>query len=154
VTPPSPGDLEDRAGQSGLEDQAGPGGFPGRLRAICLALPEVTERPSHGAPTWFVRDKSAFVTLWADGHHDHHFPHLWCAAPPGGQAELVASGADRFFRPPYVGGRGWIGVRLDAAGVSWPEIAELCEDAYRVIAPRRLVAELDQRAGRLPPKNV
>jgi hypothetical protein len=52
-----------------------------RLRVIGLALPEVTERPSHGAPTWFVRDKASFVTLWADGHHDNQFPHLWCAAP-------------------------------------------------------------------------
>ncbi len=118
-----------------------------RLRAICLALPEVTERPSHGAPTWFVRDKRAFVTLWADGHHDDAFPHLWCAAPPGAQAELTASEPGRFFRPPYVGGRGWIGVRLDVAGTDWQETAELVEDAYRVIAPPRLVAVLDQRAG-------
>ena len=72
-----------------------------RLRVICLALPEVTERPSHGAPT-----------------------------------------SDRFFRPPYVGGRGWIGVRLDR-DVDWAEIAELCQDAYRVIAPARLAARLD-----------
>ncbi len=114
-----------------------------RLRAICLALPEVTERPSHGAPTWFVRDKSSFETLWADGHHDHQFPHLWCAAPPGAQQELVASAPERFFRPPYVGGRGWIGVRLDG-GTDWAEIAELCQDADRVIAPARLVAQLDR----------
>ena len=117
-----------------------------RLRAICLTLPEVTERPSHGAPTWFVRGKSAFVTLWADGHHDHDFPHLWCAAPLGAQAALTGSDPGRFFRPPYVGGRGWIGVRLDVPGTSWQEIAELCEDAYRVVAPARLVAELDRRA--------
>jgi hypothetical protein len=117
-----------------------------RLRAICLALPEVTERPSHGAPTWFVRDKSAFVTLWRDGHHDHDFPHLWCAAAPGEQAALTGSDPELFFRPPYVGGRGWIGVRLDLPGTSWQEIAELCEDAYRVVAPTRLVAELDRRA--------
>jgi uncharacterized protein YdhG (YjbR/CyaY superfamily) len=71
----------------------------GRVRAICLPLPEVTERLSHGAPTWFVRDKSAFVTLWARGHHDHDFPHLWCAGPPGAQQELVAAEPDRFFRP-------------------------------------------------------
>ena len=116
-----------------------------RLRAICLTLPEVTERPSHGAPTWFVRDKSAFVTLWADGHHDHDFPHLWCAAPFGAQAALTGSDPGLFFRPPYVGGRGWIGVRLDVPGTSWQEIAELCEDAYRVVAPARLVAELDRR---------
>ena len=88
----------------------------GEVRAICLALPEVTERPSHGAPTWFVRDKKAFVTLWAHGHHADDFPHLWCAGLPGAQHELVTSGPGRFFRPPYVGGRGWIGVRLDGEG--------------------------------------
>jgi hypothetical protein len=113
-----------------------------RIRAICLALPEVTERPSHGAPTWFVRGKSSFVTLWADGHHDNHFPHLWCAAAPGVQQELVAAEPLKFFRPPYVGGRGWIGVRLDG-DLDWTELAELCQDAYRAIAPARLTAQLD-----------
>ena len=113
-----------------------------RVRAICAALPEVTERPSHGAPTWFLRDKKAFVTLWAQGHHDHDFPHLWCAGPPGAQHELTASEPGRFFRPPYVGGRGWIGVRLDR-GTDWAEIAELCRDAYRAVAPARLAALLD-----------
>jgi hypothetical protein len=117
-------------------------GLASRLRAICLPFPEVTERLSHGAPTWFVRDKSSFVTLWADGHHDQHFPHLWCAAPPGAQAELAAAEPERFFRPPYVGGRGWIGVRLDR-DIDWSEIAEICRDAYRVIAPARLAARLD-----------
>ena len=116
-----------------------------RLRVICLALPEVTERPSHSAPTWFVRGKSSFVTLWAEGHHDNQFPHLWCAAPPGAQQELTASDPERFFRPPYVGGRGWIGVRLDR-DPDWTEIAELCQDAYRVIAPARL-AKLKAPAG-------
>ena len=114
----------------------------GQVRAICLALPEVTERLSHGAPTWFVRDKKAFVTLWAHGHHDNEFPHLWCAGLQGAQLELTASKPSRFFRPPYVGGRGWIGVRLDR-NVSWPEIAELCQDAYRAVAPARLVSLLD-----------
>ena len=117
-------------------------GLAERLRAICLALPEVTERLSHGAPTWFVRDKSAFVTLWVHGHHANEFPHLCCAAPPGAQQELTAAEPARFFRPPYVGGRGWIGVRLDGE-VDWAEIAELCQDAYRVIAPARLAARLD-----------
>ena len=114
----------------------------GRVRTICLALPEVTERLSHGAPTWFVRGKSAFVTLWAHGHHDNDFPHLWCAGPPGAQQELVAAQPGRFFRPPYVGGRGWIGVRLDR-GLDWAEISELCHDAYRATAPARLSAILD-----------
>ena len=113
-----------------------------RLRSICIGLPEVTERLSHGTPTWFVRGKSSFVTLWADGHHEHQFPHLWCAAPPGAQAELTASAPGRFFRPPYVGGRGWIGGRLDR-DPDWAEIAELCPDAYRTIAPARLIAQLD-----------
>jgi hypothetical protein len=106
-----------------------------RMRAICLVLPEVTERPSHGAPTWFVNDKRAFVTLWADGHHDNHFPHLWCANALEGQQELLAADPVRFFRPPYVGHRGWVGVRLDA-DPDWTEIAELCRDAYRLIARR------------------
>ena len=112
-----------------------------RLREICLAFPEVTERPSHGAPTWFVRNKT-FATYWADGHHDHHFPHLWCAAPPGAQQELIAANPERFFRPPYVGHRGWLGVRLDR-DPDWSELAELCEDAYREIAPKRLQIRLD-----------
>jgi hypothetical protein len=112
------------------------------LRAICMAFPEVTERLSHGAPTWFVRDKKVFVTFWNHGHHDVEFPHLWCAAAPGVQQELVAGEPARFFRPPYVGHRGWLGVRLDT-GIGWDEIAELCQDAYRVIAPPTLLRRLD-----------
>jgi hypothetical protein len=114
-----------------------------RIRAICLALPEVSERPSHGSPAFFV--KKQFVMLWADGHHEDHFPHMWCAAPPGAQEALVASEPERFFRPPYVGGRGWIGVRLDGR-VDWDEMAAVCEDAYRVVAPKKLVALLDRRS--------
>jgi hypothetical protein len=122
------------------------GGMLDRFRRICLAFPEVSERPSHGAPTWFVRDKRAFVTLWQHGHHDNEFPHLWCAAPPGAQQELVAAAPDRFFRPPYVGHRGWLGVRLDVP-LDWDELAELCQDAYRTVAPTRLVAQLDAKDG-------
>ena len=113
----------------------------GRVRAICLVLPEVTERLSHGAPTWFVSGRKAFVTLWAQGHHGNGFPHLWCAGPPGAQQELTASEPARYFRPPYVGTRGWIGVRLDG-DPNWTEIAELCQDAYRAVAPARLAARL------------
>ena len=80
--------------------------------------------------------------LWEHGHHDHDFPHLWCAAPPGAQADLVKAAPERFFRPPYVGSRGWLGVRLDGK-VDWAEVTALCEDAYRTVAPRRLVARLD-----------
>jgi hypothetical protein len=116
------------------------------VRGICMAFPEVTERPSHGAPTWFVRDKKVFVTFWHDGHHDHDFPHLWCAAAPGVQAELIAASPATYFRPPYVGHRGWLGVRLDA-GIGWDEVAELCEDAYRAVAPVTLVRRLDAHSG-------
>ena len=115
-----------------------------RLREICMALPEVTERASHGVPTWFVRDKKSFAQLWADGHHGDEFPHLWCAGLPGAQEALVASAPGRFFRPPYVGHRGWIGVRLDG-DIDWAELAELCADAYRAVAPARLIARLDAR---------
>ncbi len=113
-----------------------------RLRKICLSLPEVTERPSHGAPTFFVKNKT-FLTVWANGHHDHTFPHLWCAAPPGAQEMLIADDPDRIFRPPYVGHRGWIGVRLDGKP-DWGQIEDLCDDAFRVVAPTRLVAMLDE----------
>ena len=113
-----------------------------RLRAICLRFPETTERLSHGSPTWFIRDRTTFVTFLVDGHHDNQFPHLWCAAPPGAQAELIAANPDRFFRPPYVGHRGWIGVRMDG-DVDWTETAELCEDAYRSVAGKRLIRALD-----------
>ncbi len=119
-----------------------------RLRTVCTAFPHVVERASHGAPTWFVRAggrEKAFVTLWADGHHDHQFPHLWCAAPPGAQQELAAAEPERVFRPPYVGHRGWLGVRLDG-DVDWAEIAELCQDAYRAVAPAALVRLLDAGA--------
>ena len=117
------------------------GGIESRVRSICLALPGVEERLSHGAPAFFAGKQ--FVMLWPEGHHDHLFPHLWCAAPTGVQDELVSSEPDRFFRPPYVGGRGWIGVRLDQ-DVDWAEIGAICREAFRTIAPKRLVAELDE----------
>ena len=110
------------------------------VRSICLALPETTERPSHGSPAFFVGKQ--FVMLWPDGHHEHGFPHLWCAAPLGAQEESVAAAPRRYFVPPYVGARGWLGVRLDGE-VDWDEVAERCEDAYRAVAPARLVALLD-----------
>ncbi len=118
-----------------------PGDKVERLRSICLAFPGATERPSHGAPSFFAGRQ--FLTIWLDGHHDNQFPHLWCAAPPGVQDELVASEPDRFFRPPYVGGRGWLGVRLDGS-IDWSEIGLICEDAYRSVASRTLIARLDE----------
>ena len=66
----------------------------------CLALPEVTERPSHGTPAFFVRDRKAFVYAWLDGHHGNHFPHLWCAAEPGVQEILVQASPTPSSGPP------------------------------------------------------
>lgn len=116
-----------------------------RLRVACMALPEVTERLSHGEPTWFVRSKKTFA-MSSDHHHDDRFG-FWCAAPPGVQAELVDSEPDRFFRPPYVGHRGWLGVYLDVGDLDWDEIGEIVVEAYRVIAPPTLVARISGADG-------
>ena len=115
-----------------------------RVRSICLALPGVEEKLSHGSPAFFAGKQ--FVMLWHQGHHDHDFPHLWCAAPAGVQEELIASDSKRYFRPPYVGHRGWIGVRLEGLHEDgWTELAETIEEAFRAIAPKKAVAELDAR---------
>lgn len=116
-----------------------------RLRDLCTALPEVTERPSHGEPAWFVRDKKMFV-MYTDRHHDDRVA-CWLAAPPGSQEAHTCAEPDRFFVPPYVGTRGWLGVRLDVADVDWAELAELVTEAYRAVAPERLAAQLD-----IPPR--
>ena len=112
-----------------------PAAIEDRVRSICLALPGAEERTSHGSPAFFVGRQ--FVMLWPAGHHEHLFPHLWCAAPPGAQEELTGTEPGRFFRPPYVGHRGWIGVRLDG-DVDWDEVASICADAHQLIAPARL----------------
>ena len=115
---------------------AHPASVEERVRAICLALPGCEERASHGSPAFFAGRQ--FVMLWPHGHHDDTFPHLWCAAPPGAQEELTRTEPDRFFRPPYVGHRGWIGVRLDS-DVDWAEVATICREAHRVVAPARFL---------------
>ena len=110
-----------------------------RLREICLGLPETSERLSHGAPTFFVRGKRAFLMVLTDHHGDGRFA-IWCAAPEGLQAMLVEADAERFFVPPYVGHRGWLGVRLDR-GVDWNELAGIVEDAFATVAPKSLLRE-------------
>jgi hypothetical protein len=115
------------------------------VRAACLALPEVVERPSHGSPAWFVRGKRTFV-VFADHHHGDPHTAIWAAAPPGVAAELVEAEPRRFFVPPYVGHRGWLGLRLDLDGedaLDETELRELTADAYRQVAPTTLVRRLD-----------
>ena len=104
-----------------------------RLRAICLALPDTTEKVAWGEPTWRVRGR-LFAQL--DDHH-HGAEHLavWLPAPLGEQEALVQKDPARFFRPPYVGPRGWVGVRIDGRP-SWAQVTTLVEQAYRQVAPR------------------
>jgi hypothetical protein len=115
----------------------------GKLRELCLALPETSERLSHGAPTFFVREKRAFLMVLTDHHGDGRFA-IWCAAADGMQAMLVEGDPVKFFVPPYVGHRGWLGVRLDR-GLDWNELVGIAEDAYAEVAPPKLVerARLD-----------
>jgi hypothetical protein len=111
-----------------------------RLRQLCLALPLTSERLSHGEPTWFVCDKRLFVT-YANHHHDDRLA-FWYAVSSVVQQALIASDPERFFYPPYVGHCGWLGVWLDVA-VDWDEVAGLVTDAYRLVAPKRALAELE-----------
>lgn len=123
-----------------VHSDAGSAAAVEQVRRLCLGLPEVTERLSHGEPTWFVRDRKVFVSF-ADRHHDDRVA-IWCAAPPGAQPARVAADPEHYFVPPYVGGRGWLGVYLDVP-VDWDEVADAVTDAYRQVASKRLIAELD-----------
>jgi hypothetical protein len=112
-----------------------------RMRKICLALPDVTERSSHGSPAWFIRGKKT-LAMYLDDHHGDGRLAIWCPAAPGVQEAMIEEDPERFFRPPYVGPSGWLGVRLDI-DPDWDEIAAIVEDAYRKVGPKRLVALLD-----------
>jgi hypothetical protein len=111
-----------------------------QMRGICMGFPEVTERLSHGQPTWFVQDKRSFA-MFLENHHDSPTC-IWCAARGGAQEGLIASDPARFFRPPYVGPRGWVGIWLDSQ-IDWDEVEGLLIDAYRMIAPPKLLKLMD-----------
>ena len=121
-----------------------------RVRQIALALPEVNERLSHGEPCFFVRDKRP-LCYFHDNHNDDGRMSLWCPAPSGVPEELVSGEPERFFTPPTSAAgtfSGWLGVFLDTTGtnkVDWREVAAILEEAYRIVAPKRLVAELAHR---------
>lgn len=114
---------------------AEPAGFA-RVRRLALSFPETSERLAHGSPSFYVRDKLNFLVFSINHHHDGNIA-FWCAAPPGAQGDLIAENPKVYFVPPYVGHRGWVGVRVDR-GAPWGEIAEVITDAYRVRAPRAL----------------
>ena len=104
-----------------------------RLRAICLALPEATEKEAWGDPTFRVRDKIFAMQKIGDGRVS-----VWCKAPPGAQEILIGADPELFFRPPYVGHKGWIGIRIDR-GPDWDEVAMLVERSYRMTAPKSVL---------------
>lgn len=111
-----------------------------RLREICRHLPEASEGISVHHPSFKVRGKT-FV-MYLDPEHGSDERAVWCKAGPGAQEALVSEDPERFFVPPYLGHRGWVGIRLDH-DVDWDEIAELVGDGYRLAAPKRLVELLD-----------
>ena len=115
-----------------------------RPRALPRA-PETSERPSHGSPAFFIRDKKTFV-MYLDDHHGDGRLALWCAAPAGMQAALVQGEPEHYFVPPYVGHRGWVGVHLNR-GLDWNEIAGAIEEAYLTVAPKRLAEEAVRARG-------
>ena len=106
-----------------------------RMREICLALPETSERLSHGEPAFFFHEKKAFLNMDTDHHGSGHYA-AWCAAPLGAQDTLVRSDPEHYFVPPYVGYRGWVGVRLDR-GLDWDEVKAVVEDAYPQVASKK-----------------
>jgi hypothetical protein len=107
-----------------------------RVRQICAAMPECTEKLSHGEPTFFVR-KKVFV-MFANNHHNDGHIAVWIPALPGDQAMLIKESPEIFFRPPYVGVRGWVGIELGSIGDE--DLAFHIRRAWRLVAPKRLKA--------------
>jgi predicted DNA-binding protein (MmcQ/YjbR family) len=108
-----------------------------RLRDLCLRLPQATEKITWGDPTWRVRDK---IFAMQKGNYEAGRPSLWLKAPDGAQSALVQAQPQRFFVPPYVGHKGWVGVYLDTRSIDWPLIESLIEESYRLIAPKQLAS--------------
>jgi hypothetical protein len=105
-----------------------------RLRGICRTLPETTERLSHGEPTFFVRKK--VYAMFANNHHNDGHVAVWMPAPPGLQELLISTAPKTYFRPPYVGVRGWLGVELDS--ISDEQLVSLLCQAWQLVAPKKL----------------
>ena len=105
-----------------------------RVRRVCAALPATSEKLSHGEPTFFV-DKKVFAMFDNNHHHDGHIA-VWIPSPPGAQKALIRSSSTKFFKPPYVGVRGWVGVELDK--VSDDELTYHLFEAWRMTAPKKI----------------
>jgi predicted DNA-binding protein (MmcQ/YjbR family) len=105
-----------------------------RLREICLALPEASEKIAWGDPTFRVRDR---IFVMQKGNYAGGRPSIWLKVREGGQSLLLASKRELCFVPPYVGHKGWIGVYLDGRSVPWSFVGELIAESHSLVAPRR-----------------
>lgn len=114
------------------------------VRTAATPLPDTSERLSHGGPAFFVEGRKCFL-MFLDDHHSDGRLAIWCAAPVGVQAEMVETEPDRFFVPPYVGHRGWLGAHLP--GLQQAELNAIVEEAFRTVAPLALVRRLDASKG-------
>jgi predicted DNA-binding protein (MmcQ/YjbR family) len=112
-----------------------------RLRKLCLALPEAHEVEAWGAPTFRVRNKQFAMFAGEGNHHHDGRPAVWIKASPENQAAMLETDPVKFFKPPYVGPSGWVGVFLDGSP-DWAELADLLRDGYRRAAPKKLAALL------------
>lgn len=110
-----------------------------RIRNICGALPGTEEKVSHGAPTFFAHKK--VYVMFANNHHNDGHIAVWIPTPQGVQQMLIENSPEKFFKPPYVGVRGWVGVELGRVGDD--ELTSLIHQAWRMIAPKKLQAEFD-----------
>ncbi len=108
-----------------------------RARAICLALPGAHEVEAWNAPTFRVKNKIFAMYADPNDHHGGGRPALWLKAAPGNQEAMIAVEPERYFKPPYVGPSGWVGVWLDKRP-RWKEVAELVDDSWMLVAPKRL----------------
>lgn len=122
-----------------------------RLRRICLALPQAQEVSAWGEPTFRVRNKMFAMYASAKNHHGAGRNAVWCKATHVDQDMLIRADPARFFSPPYVGPSGWVGIYLDGT-IDWESIADQMRDAYRLIAPKRLLAGLDTNGDTKPAK--
>ena len=113
-----------------------------RLRAICLARPETMEKLSHGEPTFFVKKKVFAMHASAANHHGAGRPAVWIKAMPTNQELVIRDDPARYFKPPYVGPSGWIGVWLDKRP-PWSAIEALIDDGFRQVAPRQVLVAMD-----------
>ena len=106
-----------------------------RVRRICGAMPSVTEKLSHGAPTFFVEKDKGVFTMFVDNHHQDGHLAVWLPAPPGLQSALINDAPATYFKPPYVGSSGWIGIELDQIGDEALEIH--VREAWKLAAPKK-----------------